>query len=229
MSIIYQLPVPAQSITGLGGNPLLEEWKHRDLGGTAKYMQFAWDFLVPIGTPVFAARSGRVYDVKVDSDVQGNPELLEAIYRGNQTGFIDFVTKNPNLMKLIYKERESVKKALYEGNIEKAMWETGQYYYENANRIILEHNDGTYSASIHLGNNGMIVKIGDLVEAGRQIGHSGNSGFSGAPHLHWEVYKPLEGVGPVAAFIEARKESIDAKFDEKSMKELLERASTLLH
>lgn len=38
---------------------------------------------------------------------------------------------------------------------------------------------------------GAIARVGEHVHAGQVIGRSGNTGFSGAPHLHWDVVDVL--------------------------------------
>ncbi len=79
MNKSYTLPIPLEKISGLGFNPLRREWKHRDLGGIALYMEYAWDFIVPNGTPVYAARDGEVIDVRMNSDLEATEEQLKAI------------------------------------------------------------------------------------------------------------------------------------------------------
>lgn len=58
-----------------------------------------------------------------------------------------------------------------------------------ANYIIILHDDGTMAAYSHLMSNGVNVKPGDQVKAGQSIGRSGNTGWSSAPHLQFEVFK----------------------------------------
>ncbi len=59
-----------------------------------------------------------------------------------------------------------------------------------ANRIIIEHNDGTYASYFHLKYKGVLVELGEYVNAGQVIGLSGNTGWSSTPHLHFVVKKP---------------------------------------
>ncbi|XDD54845.1 M23 family metallopeptidase [Leptospira sp. WS4.C2] len=59
-----------------------------------------------------------------------------------------------------------------------------------ANFIIIQHDDGTLGNYAHLMKNGVVVKLGDVVEAGQLIGYSGNTGYTQGPHLHFEVHKP---------------------------------------
>jgi len=56
-----------------------------------------------------------------------------------------------------------------------------------ANRIGILHKDGFVSYYLHLMKNSLMVKMGDSVKAGQPIGKVGSSGFSSAPHLHFEV------------------------------------------
>lgn len=58
----------------------------------------------------------------------------------------------------------------------------------DANSIIIYHEDGTFSEYAHLKKNGSKVRVGDQVSKGQVIGSSGNTGFSSGPHLHFEVF-----------------------------------------
>ncbi len=61
------------------------------------------------------------------------------------------------------------------------------------NYVYLEHDDGYRSVYVHLQEGfrkGITLEIGDWVEVGDLIGLSGNSGWSGGPHLHVEVQQP---------------------------------------
>lgn len=55
------------------------------------------------------------------------------------------------------------------------------------NVVIVMHEDSTYARYVHLTTNGALVTIGHTVVPGDTIGLSGNSGSSGAPHLHFDV------------------------------------------
>lgn len=63
---------------------------------------------------------------------------------------------------------------------------------DKANRVVIEHSDGTVAIYGHLQPKGVLVKTGEKVLAGQKIGLAGNTGFSTGPHLHFEVYKPEE-------------------------------------
>ena len=56
-----------------------------------------------------------------------------------------------------------------------------------ANHVWIRHADGTIGKYLHLDHNGVAVREGDRVGAGTLVGASGNTGFSGGPHLHFSV------------------------------------------
>ncbi|WP_246261035.1 M23 family metallopeptidase [Alteromonas ponticola] len=57
--------------------------------------------------------------------------------------------------------------------------------YYSGNTIILDHGMGVFSTFLHL--NEMQVKVGELIEQGRQIGTIGSTGRSTGPHLDWRI------------------------------------------
>jgi murein DD-endopeptidase MepM/ murein hydrolase activator NlpD len=71
------------------------------------------------------------------------------------------------------------------------------------NYVLIRHNDGTLGHYCHLQKEGVAVKAGQRVEAGDRIAHSGNTGFSSGPHLHFCVFKTKNG---------RERESIPVKF-----------------
>ncbi len=60
-------------------------------------------------------------------------------------------------------------------------------YLQQANKIMVCHNDGTIAVYAHLRHKGALVDVGEQVYAGEVIGFSGNTGFSTTPHLHFVV------------------------------------------
>ena len=100
--------------------------------------EYALDFDMAIGTPILAAREGRVVEVKEDSN-RGGPSAS---------------------------------------------------YSQDANYVLVYHEDGTFGNYVHLRRNGAAVAVGDYVRAGDLIGYSGNTGQSSGPHLHFDVRIP---------------------------------------
>ncbi len=60
-------------------------------------------------------------------------------------------------------------------------------YGGRANFVRILHDDGTMSLYAHLKSEGALVRVGQRVRAGQQIGLSGNTGFTTGPHLHFAV------------------------------------------
>jgi len=69
-------------------------------------------------------------------------------------------------------------------------WNDGCGRY--ANYIVIVHDDETTGEYYHLQKNGVLVREGDFVTAGQQIGFSGNTGNSALPHLHFGVYRAID-------------------------------------
>ena len=62
-----------------------------------------------------------------------------------------------------------------------------------ANEVVILHEDGTVGWYMHFRPGGVEVAIGSYVREGDIIGMSGDTGLSSQPHLHFEVYKPVDG------------------------------------
>ncbi|MGB5982228.1 MAG: M23 family metallopeptidase [Nonlabens sp.] len=63
----------------------------------------------------------------------------------------------------------------------------GKSFRNKANQIIIYHDDGTMAFYVHFDYEGVLVELGDRVEAGQAIGISGWTGYSTTPHLHFVV------------------------------------------
>lgn len=110
--------------------------------------EFAYDFLMPIGTSLLATQAGTVIYV--------------------EEGFVDG-TRVPG----------------------------------EENTIVIRHDDGTLGNYGHLTTLGAFVEVGSIVDQGKVIGMSGDSGASSQPHLHFEILEcqgdPIE-FSPVVSF-----------------------------
>jgi murein DD-endopeptidase MepM/ murein hydrolase activator NlpD len=71
------------------------------------------------------------------------------------------------------------------------------------NYVLIRHDDGTLGHYCHLQKGGCPVAVGQSVEAGDLIAHSGNTGFSSGPHLHFCVLRTKDG---------RERESVPVKF-----------------
>jgi len=77
------------------------------------------------------------------------------------------------------------------------------------NYVLIRHDDGTLGHYCHLQKDGVKVSPGQIVQAGEIIALSGNTGFSSGPHLHFCVFKTLDG---------KTRESIPVKFYDADQK-----------
>jgi len=60
-------------------------------------------------------------------------------------------------------------------------------YGGRANFVRVLHDDGSMAMYAHLKTDGVLVRVGQRVRRGQQIGLSGNTGFTTGPHLHFAV------------------------------------------
>jgi len=70
-------------------------------------------------------------------------------------------------------------------------------FLDHANTVAIAHDDGTVAEYAHLSPGAEVVKSGQRVAAGDLIGHSGNTGYTSGPHLHFIVSKPSVADGKV--------------------------------
>jgi len=60
-----------------------------------------------------------------------------------------------------------------------------------ANFVAVRHDDGSYGRYYHLKRGGATRAVGDRVDRGDVIAYSGNTGYTGGPHLHFDVVNLL--------------------------------------
>lgn len=116
------------------------------------------------------------------------PGTIETVTQGN---FSNGSHKNKNAVDFALKEGTPVY-AARDGEVVDVKQDSteggdSKQYYNSANHIYIEHDDGTIAAYVHLQPNGSFVKEGEKVKRGQKIGLSGKTGMISGPHLHFEV------------------------------------------
>ncbi|MBT9582214.1 M23 family metallopeptidase [bacterium] len=66
-------------------------------------------------------------------------------------------------------------------------------YFKKVNRVIIRHDDGTLGGYYYLRPGGVVVQVGQAVNAGDLIGYSGTTGHTATPQLAFCVFKALNG------------------------------------
>ncbi len=80
--------------------------------------------------------------------------------------------------------------AACDGVVVRADWYGGY-----GNCVIIDHGDGVQTLYAHL--SAFSVQVGDVLEAGDEVGKIGSTGNSTGPHLHFEVHVDGEIVNPL--------------------------------
>jgi len=78
------------------------------------------------------------------------------------------------------------------------------------NYVLIRHDDGTLGHYCHLQKDGVVVHPGQIVKTGEMIAHSGCTGFSSGPHLHFCVFMTKDGRERVSIPVKFRNEYGDA-------------------
>ncbi len=133
-SFVYTLPFETgknyKLVQGYGGS-----FSHKD---SENY--YSYDFKMPPGETVTAARGGTIIEVEESYKIGGSKRNL----------------------------------------------------INKSNYIYVQHDDGTIGIYSHLSHNGAIVRVGDKVQQGQDIGISGATGYINGSHLHFSIGKYLK-------------------------------------
>lgn len=82
-------------------------------------------------------------------------------------------------------------------------------YASYGNHIIIKHSDGYYTLYGHMAPGSLLVKVGDKVNAGQQIGTMGTTGSSTGNHLHFEISKIEGNISPSEYYSSTRLDPCD--------------------
>jgi len=150
--------------------------------------EFSYNYSFRLGN--YEAKNNFIYSLPFSPDLhfrvtQGYDGKLS--HNGDLTFSIDWTMplKTP-----IYSARKGIIAEIVdgfgEGKFEKE-------YLDKANYIFVLHEDGTIGNYAHLHAGSINLKVGDIVNTGDFLGLSGNSGYSSAPHLHFNIFVPNNG------------------------------------
>ncbi|TGL59964.1 M23 family metallopeptidase [Leptospira jelokensis] len=159
-------------------------------------IQYKWI----LGNFLSKHNSSYIYDLPFDSKLKvrvSQSYFGQKSHTGDNRYSIDFGLQEDEL---ILAARPGLVIDTQDKNIEGGL---DPKFKESANYIKVLHDDGTIAEYAHLRYRGVLVKIGQKVSLGTVLGHSGNTGYSEGPHLHFEVYQPTKSL---------RKKTIPTKF-----------------
>ncbi len=74
-------------------------------------------------------------------------------------------------------------------------WGLNPELVKEVNFVAIDHRDGTYAEYLHLGKDKVVVSVGQDIKVGDVLGYTGLSGCMDVPHLHFNVFKIVEGKG----------------------------------
>ena len=124
---------------------------------------------------------------------QGTSQMISQGYNGKFTHFgksqyaVDFNMKEGAG---VYAAREGI---VVKTKSDSNRGGPNRRFEKDANYIIIEHRDKTLAKYAHLQKDGVVVHVGQKVKRGELIGYSGKTGFARGAHLHFIVYKALDG------------------------------------
>ncbi|MGO1316941.1 MAG: M23 family metallopeptidase [Cellulomonadaceae bacterium] len=139
----------------------------------------------PEGTWRATAGRGRSFRPAADFTSFGRPVLapVSGTVVGVHDGARDHRARN-TLLALPYFTLESIVREL--GGVGRIL----------GNHVIIDAGDGSFAVLAHLQRGSTSVRVGEVVDAGQEVGRCGNSGNSTEPHLHMHL---MDRAAPAAA------------------------------
>ncbi len=160
-------------------------------------------------------KNNYIFPVKGNWQINGNFDCITAHRQRNSDEFafdlcqldkngLNIVNKNkkpedyPHYGKEVYSIADGIVVQVYEEMLENTIGLSeeenkrlesihGYWPIITGNIIVIQHENGEYSAYDHLQYHSIHLKVGDSVKQGHVIGLVGDTGLSGCPHLHFEL------------------------------------------
>jgi len=104
-------------------------------------------------------------------------------YQGPFKGAVDLAVP---LDTLVWAAADGIVVKLKDDSVEHG---SSKEYGSEVNYVTIKHQNGEFSEYLHLAKGSVVVKAGEKVQRGQEIGKTGLSGWMTAPHLHFIVYK----------------------------------------
>ena len=60
--------------------------------------------------------------------------------------------------------------------------------HPKGNHVVIDHGNDEFSFLAHFKQGTIVVKAGDRVDAGQELGRCGNSGMTSEPHVHFQLH-----------------------------------------
>lgn len=149
---------------------------------------YYWKYSYKIGVPSSKPSAKVVYSIPYEGSHRVSQSYFgeHSHQRGTESEYaVDFVMPIGTKVRAA---RDGVVIAFYSDSNKGG---SNKEFAHDANEIFIDHGDGTYSNYVHLKYKGVLVKLGQHVQAGDTIGLSGSTGWSTEPHLHFMVYRVL--------------------------------------
>jgi hypothetical protein len=144
--------------------------------------KYAFDFSVPNGKPIYAARGGVVIGVRDDAknSCSSKTACTEDQFFcciESSGGGICTQGASSKIGDVCHANSECDTNAIVADGVCRCA----------ANTISIEHTDGSVGQYFHMREGGVKVAVGDRVFRGDKLGDTGNTGCSTGPHLHFHV------------------------------------------
>lgn len=147
---------------------------------------YAWQAQVAVGEPI---KKNNLAPVSLGIPFAGGPYIISQAFHG--TASHSQHVQSHYAVDVALPEGTPIVAAAdgivmdTEKDFSRSGWEA--QYLDEANLVRILHPDKTMTVYAHLAPDKILVTLGQQVQKGTLLGYSGNTGFSGGPHLHFAL------------------------------------------
>lgn len=147
---------------------------------------YAWQAQVAVGEPV---KQSELRPVSLGIPFAGGPHIISQAFHG-EASHAQHVQSHYAVDVALPEGTPIVAAADgivmdTEKDFSRSGWEA--QYMDEANLVRILHPNKTMTVYAHLAPDKILVNLGQHVQKGTLLGYSGNTGFSGGPHLHFSL------------------------------------------